>query len=55
MADLKTLIDSITSRSAIRLVETAYPKNESEELFLLLRGFTQSLVGDYWVLYEQIN
>lgn len=55
MANLKTLIDSINSRAAIRLVDTAYPKNESDELFLILRGFTKSLVGEYWVLYEQIN
>lgn len=56
MSTLMGILRDIDSRyKPKRLVETAYPTNEGEELFLILRGFERSIVGDYWCLYETIS
>ena len=28
------------------------PRDKHEELILLIKGYTRSIVGDYWVLYK---
>ena len=55
--EMKYLLNIIKEFKAHELTAVApQPEMGSEdEIMLMLKGFKQSIVGDYWVLYSEVK